>query len=196
MNNQDRTHQTMDAFLASVEGRAYKHAYYAVRNQENALDIVQNSMLNLVQSYSDRPSEEWPMLFTRILQNAVHSHFRYNRIREHWTPTFSTFEVSSEDEANYDILETLLAKNSYSNIESAEESFSREQMLNLIEKLIKDLPARQREAFLFRYWEDYSVTETAQAMGCSEGSVKTHCSRATHSLAKSLNELGITHEKK
>lgn len=196
MSTQDSTHQTMDAFLASVEGRAYKHAYYAVRNQENALDIVQNAMLNLVQSYSDKPYNEWPMLFTRILQNAVHSHFRYNKIREHWTPTFSTFDNSTEDEISYDILETLLAKNIDNSVESAEESFSREQVFNLIEELIKNLPARQREAFLLRYWEDYSVTETAQAMGCSEGSVKTHCSRATHSLAKSLNERGIINENK
>lgn len=196
MSTQDSTHQTMDAFLASVERRAYKHAFYAVRNQENALDIVQNAMLNLVQSYSDKPYNEWPMLFTRILQNAVHSHFRYNKIREHWTPTFSTFDNSTEDEISYDILETLLAKNINNSVESAEESFSREQVFNLIEGLIKNLPARQREAFLLRYWEDYSVTETAQAMGCSEGSVKTHCSRATHSLAKSLNERGIMHENK
>ena len=185
-------HTTMDAFLASVERRAYKHAIYAVRNEENALDIVQDAMLSLVQSYSDKPPAEWPMLFTRILQNAVHNHFRRDKVRDYWTPTFSEFDHSSEDEASFDILESLLAKNSANRIESAEDTISREQMLNLLEKLIKDLPGRQREAFLLRYWEDNSVTETAQIMGCSEGSVKTHCSRAAHSLAESLRELGIT----
>ena len=182
----------MDAFLASVERRAYKHALYAVRNEENALDIVQDAMLSLVQSYSDKPPNEWPMLFTRILQNAVHNHFRRNKVRDYWTPTFSEFDHSNEDEASFDILESLLSKNSANRIESAEETVSREQMLNLLEELIKNLPGRQREAFLLRYWEDYSVTDTAEAMGCSEGSVKTHCSRATHALADQLRELGIT----
>jgi RNA polymerase sigma-70 factor (ECF subfamily) len=182
----------MDAFLASVERRAYKHALYAVRNEENALDIAQDAMLSLVQSYSDKPPNEWPMLFTRILQNAVHNHFRRNKVRDYWTPTFSEFDHSNEDEASFDILESLLSKNSANRIESAEETVSREQMLNLLEELIKNLPRRQREAFLLRYWEDYSVTETAEAMGCSEGSVKTHCSRAAHSLAQALRELGIT----
>ncbi|MGL4767583.1 MAG: RNA polymerase sigma factor [Formosimonas sp.] len=185
-------HQTMDAFLASVERRAYKHAFFAVRNEENALDIVQDAMLSLVQSYSDKPAAEWPMLFTRILQNAVHNHFRRNKVRDYWTPTFSEFDHSSEDEASFDILESLLSRNGDNSIESAESTISREQILGILEELIKNLPARQREAFLLRYWEDYSVTETAQLMGCSEGSVKTHCSRAAHSLADALREKGIT----
>ena len=75
---------------------------------------------------------------------------------------------------------------------STEDVVKREQILNKIEELIKNLPTRQREAFLLRYWEDLSVSETAQAMGCSEGSVKTHCSRAAHALAEALSELGIT----
>ena len=75
---------------------------------------------------------------------------------------------------------------------STEDVVMREHILNKIEELIKNLPARQREAFMLRYWEDLSVTETAQVMGCSEGSVKTHCSRATHALAIALNEIGIT----
>ena len=185
-------HQTMDAFLASVEKRAFKHALFAVRNQENALDIVQDAMFSLVQSYSDKPPAEWPMLFTRILQNAVLSHFRRSKVRNHWTPTFSEFDHSTEDENSFDILESLLARNSDNQTISAEETVSREEMLNLIEELIKNLPERQREAFLLRYWEELSVTETAEMMGCSEGSVKTHCSRAAHSLAKALRELGIT----
>ena len=185
-------HETLDDFLASVERRAYKHALYAVRNEENALDIVQDAMISLVQSYSDKPANEWPMLFTRILQNASHNHFRRNKVRDHWTPTFSMFESSSDDEAGFDVLESLLSKNTDGQTESAETTVSREQILNLLEDLIKKLPTRQREAFLLRYWEEYSVTDTAQAMGCSEGSVKTHCSRAAHTLADKLRELGIT----
>lgn len=185
-------HQTMDAFLASVEKRAFKHALFSVRNQENALDIVQDAMFSLVQSYSDKPPAEWPMLFTRILQNAIHNHFRRSKVRNYWTPTFSEFDHSTEDEGSFDILESLLSRNPDNQAPSAEETVSREEMLSLIENLIKNLPERQREAFLLRYWEEQSVTETAEIMGCSEGSVKTHCSRAAHSLAKALRELGIT----
>ena len=191
-NTSQVVHQTMDAFLASVERRAYKQALFAVRNEENALDIVQDAMLSLVQSYAEKPAAEWPMLFTRILQNAIHNHFRRSKVRDYWTPTFSEFDHSTEDEASFDILESLLARNPDNQTVSAEETVSREEMLNLIDELIKNLPDRQREAFLLRYWEDLSVTETAEAMGCSEGSVKTHCSRAAHSLAKALRELGIT----
>ena len=191
-NTSQVVHQTMDAFLASVERRAYKQALFAVRNEENALDIVQDAMLSLVQSYSEKPAAEWPMLFTRILQNAIHNHFRRSKVRDYWTPTFSEFDHSTEDEASFDILESLLARNPDNQTASAEETVSREEMLNLIDELIKNLPDRQREAFLLRYWEDLSVTETAEAMGCSAGSVKTHCSRAAHSLAKALRELGVT----
>ena len=184
----------MDAFLASVERRAYKHALYAVRNEENALDIVQDAMLNLVQSYSDKPTSEWPMLFTRILQNAIHNHFRRNKVRDYWTPNFSQFDSSENDEESnsMDVIEAIMNKNIDKAAFSAEDVVTREQVLNTIEELIKNLPARQREAFLLRYWEDLSVSETAEAMGCSEGSVKTHCSRASHALAEALTKLGIT----
>ena len=184
----------MDAFLASVERRAYKHALYAVRNEENALDIVQDAMLNLVQSYSDKPASEWPMLFTRILQNAIHNHFRRNKVRDYWTPNFSQFDSSENDEESnsMDVIEAIMNKNIDKSAFSAEDVVTREQVLNTIEELIKNLPARQREAFLLRYWEDLSVSETAEAMGCSEGSVKTHCSRASHALAEALTKLGIT----
>ena len=184
----------MDAFLASVERRAYKHALYAVRNEENALDIVQDAMLNLVQSYSDKPASEWPMLFTRILQNAIHNHFRRNKVRDYWTPNFSQFDSSENDEESnsMDVIEAIMNKNIDKATFSAEDVVTREQVLNTIEELIKNLPARQREAFLLRYWEDLSVSETAEAMGCSEGSVKTHCSRASHALAEALTKLGIT----
>ncbi len=187
-------HQTMDAFLASVERRAYKHALYAVRNEEKALDIVQDAMLNLVQSYRDKPPAEWPMLFTRILQNAIHNHFRRNKVRDYWTPNFSQFDTSVGDEESnsIDVIESIMNKTVGNTAFSTEDVVMREHILNKIEELIKNLPARQREAFMLRYWEDLSVTETAQVMGCSEGSVKTHCSRATHALAIALNEIGIT----
>ena len=193
-NTETNNFESMDAFLASVERRAYKHALYAVRNEENALDIVQDAMLNLVQSYSDKPASEWPMLFTRILQNAIHNHFRRSKVRDYWTPNFSQFDSSEDEEESnsMDVIEAIMNKTLDRSAFSTEDVVTREQILNKIEELIKNLPARQREAFLLRYWEDLSVSETAEAMGCSEGSVKTHCSRAAHALAHALTELGIT----
>lgn len=193
-NTETNNFESMDAFLASVERRAYKHALYAVRNEENALDIVQDAMLNLVQSYSDKPASEWPMLFTRILQNAIHNHFRRSKVRDYWTPNFSQFDSSEDEEESnsMDVIEAIMNKTLDRSAFSTEDVVTREQILNKIEELIKNLPARQREAFLLRYWEDLSVSETAEAMGCSEGSVKTHCSRAAHALAQALTELGIT----
>ena len=122
-------HQTMDAFLASVERRAYKHALYAVRNEENALDIVQDAMLNLVQSYRDKPPTEWPMLFTRILQNAIHNHFRRNKVRDYWTPNFSQFDTSVGDEESnsIDVIESIMNKTVGNTTFSTEDVVMREQ---------------------------------------------------------------------
>ena len=104
---------------------------------------------------------------------------------------FSDFEGPGDD-GDFDILETLGAVEGSMASESASDSVSRAQILLLIEGEIEQLPARQREAFLLRYWEELDVAETASAMGCSEGSVKTHCSRAVHALAKVLKAKGIT----
>lgn len=187
-------HDNLNDFLASVERRAYKQAFYAVRNEENALDIVQDAMMSLTQSYSENPPQEWPMLFTRILQNAIHNHFRRHKIRDYWTPNFSQFDTSlSDEESNsIDIIEAIMSKSDIKSTYSTEDTILRQRILSTIEDLIKNLPGRQREAFILRYWEDYSVTETAQIMGCSEGSVKTHCSRATHALSIALQAIGIT----
>jgi RNA polymerase sigma-70 factor (ECF subfamily) len=99
--------------------------------------------------------------------------------------------LNPEDEPDADPLETLEASGD-ARTESTETSYEREQVVAIIEEEVAKLPARQREAFLLRYWEDLDTAEAAAAMGCSEGSVKTHCSRATHALAKALRERGIT----
>ena len=103
---------------------------------------------------------------------------------------FSDFEAADED-GDFDILETLEALDGSAGTESAADSVSRAQILLVIEAEVARLPARQREAFLLRYWEEFDVAETAAVMGCSEGSVKTHCSRAVHALAKALKAKGI-----
>ena len=177
-------------FLKSVEKRAFKRAVYAVRDDDAALDIVQDSMIRLAEKYLDRPAAELPLLFQRILSNATMDWFRRQKVRNGVLTNFSEFEAGGED-GDFDILETLESLDGSPASESASDSVSRAQILLLIEREIEQLPARQREAFLLRYWEELDVAETASAMGCSEGSVKTHCSRAVHALAKALKTKGI-----
>ena len=149
--------------------------------------------MRLAEKYGDRPAEELPLLFQRILQNSIRDHFRRTKVRSFWTTLFSSLGPSDPEAAqDFDPLETLEARPGSKSAESAEDEVNRDQTMALIEKEIEKLPARQREAFLLRYWEDMDVAETAEVMGCSEGSVKTHCSRATHALAVALKGKGIT----
>ncbi len=184
------TDKDLSDFLKSVEKRAFKRTLYAVRDDEAALDIVQDSMIRLAEKYADRPSAEWPMLFQRIMSNATMDWFRRQKVRNAVLQNLSDFEGGDED-GDFDLLESLQSVEGALGAESAADSVSRQQILLVIESEIAELPARQREAFLLRYWEEFDVAETAEVMGCSEGSVKTHCSRAVHALAKALRSRGI-----
>jgi RNA polymerase sigma-70 factor (ECF subfamily) len=182
--------EELSAFLASVERRAFKQAQFAVRDADGALDIVQDAMLKLSENYGARPAAELPLLFTRILQNTIHDYFRRQKVRSTWITLFSALG-GRDNEEDTDPLETLEALAGSDGAESAADKVERSQVMAIIEEEISRLPARQREAFLMRYWEELDVAETAALMGCSEGSVKTHCSRATHTLAKALSARGI-----
>ena len=184
------TDKELADFLKSVEKRAWKRAVYAVRDEDAALDIVQDAMIRLSEKYVDRPAAELPLLFQRIVSNATMDWFRRQKVRNQVVRNFSDFEAAGSD-GDFDILETLEALGSSLESESAAESVSRAQILQIIDDEVAQLPARQREAFLLRYWEELDVAETAVTMGCSEGSVKTHCSRAVHSLARALKAKGI-----
>jgi len=184
------TREELGEFLASAERRAYKQALFALRDEDNALDVVQDAMLKLSEHYSDRPAQELPPLFTRILQNSIHDFFRRQKVRSTWVTLLSAF--SGNQDGDEDPLETLEAAEGTGAAESAADHAERAQIVGIIEQEIANLPARQRQAFLLRYWEDLDVAETAATMGCSEGSVKTHCSRATHALAQALLARGIT----
>lgn len=177
-------------FLKSVERRAFKRTVYAVRDDDAALDVVQDSMIRLADKYADRPAAELPLLFQRILSNATMDWFRRQKVRNSVLQNMSDFEVGSGD-GDFDLLESLESAEGMLGAESAAETVSRSQILLLIEAQIGELPGRQREAFLLRYWEELNVAETASVMGCSEGSVKTHCSRAVHALAKALRIKGL-----
>ncbi len=177
-------------FLKSVEKRAFKRSLYHVRKDEAALDIVQDSMMKLAEHYGHKPVEELPMLFQRILSNCTLDWFRRQKTQNALFSNMGDFESAGED-GDFDLLETLFVSSNSEQNESAESQTERAQTLREIEIEIQQLPARQREAFLMRYWEEMDVAETAAAMGCSQGSVKTHCSRAVHALGKALMAKGI-----
>lgn len=178
--------QEISDFLRQVEKRAFRQTAFAVRDDHAALDIVQDAMLKLADKYASKPVEEYPMLFQRILQNTMRDYWRRQKVRNLWTTLFSSFG-QSEDE-DYDPLETIEVESADSN---PADQLERSQIMALIEKALAKLPLRQREAFVLRYWEELDVAETASVMGCSEGSVKTHCSRAVSALSTLLEQAGI-----
>lgn len=184
------TERELSDFLKSVEKRAFKRSVYHVRNQEVALDIVQDSMMKLAEHYGHKPVEELPMLFQRILSNCTLDWFRRQKTHNALFSNLNDFEGANDDE-DFNLLESLDLAGETEQAESAETRTERKQTLLEIENQILQLPARQREAFLLRYWEELDVAETAAAMGCSQGSVKTHCSRAVHALSTALRGKGI-----
>ena len=150
--------------------------------------------MKLTEKYAGKPTNELPLLFQRILQNTIRDFYRRQKIRSLWTTLFSSLTPKGQgkDGDDYDPLETLQVKRDSNFGNDPHEQLEQSQLVGFIEKAIETLPARQREAFLLRYWEEMDVAETATVMGCSEGSVKTHCSRATHALAAILKKQGIT----
>ncbi len=180
--------QELSNFLRDVERRAFKQTVYAVRDEHTALDIVQDSMLKLAEKYADKPVAEYPMLFQRILQNTMRDFWRRQKVRNLWTTLLSSFGAGKDGEEDHDPLDTIDVEDETVNpMAQLEQS----QTMKIIEKAIEKLPTRQREAFILRYWEDMDVAETAAVMGCSQGSVKTHCSRAVHTLAALLEKQGL-----
>ena len=163
---------------------------FSIRDEHLALDIVQEAMLKLSEKYAARPVTEFPMLFQRILQNAIRDFFRRQKVRSAWvTPLSSLFGVEGDED--FDPLESMEVEKDSKVATRPAEQLEQKQVLDIIEKAIATLPLRQRQAFMLRYWEELDVAEAAKVMGCSEGSVKTHCSRATHALAKLLKKQGI-----
>jgi RNA polymerase sigma-70 factor, ECF subfamily len=147
-------------------------------------------MLKLADKYGGKPLAELPMLFQRILQNTIRDFYRRQKVRSMWTTLLSALSSGRDDEDS-DPLETLEAEQKSQLGESPADQLEKTQLVELIENSLERLPARQRQAFLLRYWEELDVAETAVVMGCSQGSVKTHCSRAAHALAAALRAKGI-----
>lgn len=184
--------EELSSFLRGVERRAFKQTVYAVRDEHAALDIVQDSMLKLADKYPHKPVTEYPMLFQRILQNTMRDFWRRQKVRNMWTTLLSSFGGNKDDADNWDPLDTIdVGDESQDPVSQLESS----QTIQVIEKALEKLPPRQREAFVLRYWEEMSVAETAEMMGCSQGSVKTHCSRALHTMAGLLEQQGLGSKK-
>lgn len=168
--------QALDRFLKSIQNRAFVTAKIATSDEDEALDIVQNSMLKLAKHYSDRTAQEWPKLFQTILQNAIKDWYRQQKVRRimYW------WQQHDKAEEELDITATALNTDTpLGNNESLEVNAQ-------IYQAIQQLPMRQQQAFLLRAWWEHSTEDTAQIMGCSQGSVKTHYSRATQSMAELL----------
>jgi RNA polymerase sigma-70 factor (ECF subfamily) len=174
--------RAIEAFLAGIERKAFKVAQLALRNEDDALDAVQDAMLSLVRSYGARPSEEWKPLFYRILDNRVRDMQRRRTVRGRvmaWLP----FNANDDDDDSSDPIDNAAA------IEPAiVEKLQMDEAIGVLEEKVAALPARQRQAFLLRNFEGLDVAQTAAAMGCSEGSVKTHYFRALQTLRAELGE--------
>ena len=184
------TDKELSDFLKQAEKKAFKRTYYHVRDEDAALDILQDSMIKLSTHYANKPVDELPLLFQRILSNTTLDWFRRQKTRNALFSNLTDFSAP-EGPDDFDLLEVSANESKHNLGESAEIWTGRVQTMQQIESAVMDLPARQREAFLLRYWEELDVAETAAVMGCTEGSVKTHCSRATHTLAAALGAKGI-----
>jgi RNA polymerase sigma-70 factor (ECF subfamily) len=130
------------------------------------------------------------MLFQRILQNTIRDFYRRQKVRSLWVTLFSALTPGREEEDG-DPLETLESADASNTVRGPPDRLEQSQLIEVIEKELQRLPPRQRQAFLLRYWEELDVSETAVIMGCSQGSVKTHCSRAAHALAAALRARGV-----
>jgi RNA polymerase sigma-70 factor (ECF subfamily) len=172
-----------EKFLAEIERRAFRMAQVALRDPDDALDVVQDAMLKLARSYASKPSAEWRPLFYRILENGIRDLQRRRSVRKRFMVWLPDSKEDPDDEAQ-DPLD-----NAADGAPAVPELLMQSQAMEQLETSLRALPARQREAFMLRNFEGLDVAETASAMGCSEGSVKTHYSRAVHTLREQLGEV-------
>jgi RNA polymerase sigma-70 factor (ECF subfamily) len=178
----DQTRE-LEKFLADIERRAFRMAQIALRNEDDALDVVQDAMLRLVRNYAAKPAAEWRPLFYRILENGIRDLQRRRTVRGRlmaWMP-------GPKDDPDGDAQDPMDSVADES--PDAPQLLMQAQAMEQLERSLRALPARQREAFMLRNFEGMDVAETAAAMGCSQGSVKTHYSRAVHTLREDLGEV-------
>ncbi len=172
------TAQELEQFLAGVERRAFRMAQFAVGNQEDALDLVQDAMFKLARQYAARAPQEWGPLFYRILQSGIRDAYRRSRVRNRWRVWFNIGDA--EDDPLLNLPDT--------DSPGPEQRTVNGQAMNALEEALQRLPLRQQQVFLLRVWEGLDIAQTARAMGCTQGSVKIHYSRAVHSLRTLMEE--------
>ena len=170
----------LDRFLGEVERRAFRTAELATGNREDALDIVQDAMFRLARGYDDRDEAQWGPLFHRILQSCIRDWYRRSRVRNRWRVWFA----NAPQDPRGDPLENQPGIPAPGPRQEA----AGQQFTQSLEHALRALPLRQRQAFLLRTWDGFDVAQTAKAMGCSQGSVKTHYSRAVHALRELLRD--------
>jgi len=167
----------LDHFLKSIERRALRMAQLAVGDRDDALELVQDSMFGFVKSYAEKPETDWPPLFWRVLDSRIQDHHRRQSVRNRWR-VFLSGNPAEPDQDQFDIADP------HAREPAAVQQGA--QAAQAIHQALRLLPDRQRQAFLLRMWEGFDVAATAQVMGCSEGSVKTHLFRAMDALKKRL----------
>ena len=173
----------LESFLAAIEKKAFRMARVATGgNTEDALDIVQDAMLAFVRKYASSPESDWRPLFFRVLQNQIRDWYRRQAVRNRWRGWLKNFQDADEADRHEDPMAGVADDKTS---EPPVELENREAMV-VLEKALHKLPVRQQQAFLLRLWEGMSIVETAAAMGCAAGSVKSHYARAVKSLRKEL----------
>jgi RNA polymerase sigma-70 factor (ECF subfamily) len=180
-SNSQTTQHALGRFLASVELKAFRIAQAALRHEQDALDAVQDAMLQLARAYADRPAEQWKPLFYRILENRIRDLQRRRSVRERimaWLP------IGADDEESSDPLAAAPSPEL-----PALRRLELDEAIAALERAVGALPRRQQQVFLLRTLEGLDVEQTARAMGCSQGSVKTHYFRALRTLRAELSEL-------
>ena len=175
----ENTRQQLDHFFSQLETQAYKMAYVLTQNRDDALELVQDSMLKLVQSYAHKPSEEWRLLFFRILQNRIRDFHR----RQSLSRLFTIFQPNSGKTNDEQISEAPDLKQ-----QTPQQRLELSCQIKQLNVALNSLPLRQQQTFLLRAWQQFSTCETAYALGISEGSVKTHLSRALNQLRNKLGD--------
>ncbi|GMQ97365.1 MAG: RNA polymerase sigma factor [Gammaproteobacteria bacterium] len=175
------TADAFNQFFTDVERRAYRMAHFGLGHKEEALDAVQDAMMKLVERYAARPQAEWRPLFYTILQSRIRDRQRRNAVRRRWQGWIGSALQHNEET---DPIQLAVDNNAREPGDHMDQAYS----ASAIDTALTQLPLRQQQCFMLRIWEGLDVKATAQAMKCSEGSVKTHLSRAMQALRKSLKD--------
>ena len=177
METSQDLNQKLDDFFRDCQKQAYSIAYLSVNNKADSLDVVQNTMIAFIKYYKNKPDDQWKPLFYRVLQNKINDHFRG---KKSW---FQLFSQPSEHEE--DAVSPLQGEDH----ETPTDSYRSGEIIDQVSEAISHLPERQKQVVVYRLWQGFSVKETAKIMKVSQGSIKTHLSRALSQLKGQLGDL-------